>query len=272
MAGKNLGGTKRTELDFEGIITGAIVGAKGFGKTVLQAGLAKRLLSSGKDVIVFDPIGAVSRLFTRGDINDVKIDPEGKENILEVNRPIKSVEDARTIIKSFLKPGKINIFNFSQLLPDEIIISANNLCKVLKTLEDVALIVDEIGEFCPQNPRGHGNYCSELERLNRVGRNTNIQPIIISTQRPQQVDKNVLALADTWVVMKIPYYRDADIVGANVGVSKRGRDRMKRNLKTLKPGEFYFIDGENVQRGGFDLAKDQMFGLSGGRPVEWFDE
>lgn len=266
---KNPGGTKRTELPFRSIITGAIIGGKGAGKTVLSAGLLMELLKSGRDVIVFDPIGAVSRLFTRGDINGVKIDPEGKVNIIDVDRTIKDHKQALNVIKTVLKPRRINIFNFSQLLPDEIIVTANNLCKVLRTLSEFALVVDEVGEFCPQNPRGA--YCMELERLNRVGRNTDIQPIIVTTQRPQQTNKNVLALADSWFTMKIGYYLDANIVGQNVGVTQNGLKNMKRNLKTLKPGEFYFIEDGEVTRGGFDLNKMQIFGLSGGRPVGWFE-
>ncbi len=243
--------------------TVAIVGNKGSGKTVLLEKLATDFFESGRDVIYIDVIGATFEHAKNHEVDDSYFN--------WVNVDIAKVEEdvLKKYIAKVIKVDHINAFNLMMLTQREKVEFANRLFKILQKIKDYVLIIDEIQELTPQL---RGSYAEEVERIIRIGRNFGIKPIIFSSQRPQVVSKQVLALSDIFIIKKIDYYRDADIIAEIIGLGKEGRKKLRRQLKNLKVNESYLVQGNYAEKIIYDIEKQKFFLPIAGRKVEWFEE
>ena len=238
----------------------AVLGNKGTGKTRLVEKLAE-IITEDKTVMVLDTVGAIheharNKEFKADDWVFIIV----RKEISEKDKWVKTLKKA-------IKSGKIICITF-YLSTKELVNTIESLADVLLRIKNYALIIDEAQEVLPQL----GKISFNLEKLIRVGRNFGIKPIIITSQRPQTINKKILALSDIFVIKKIDYYADADVIAYQIGIPTKNKKKFRRMIKNLKVDEFYFIRGNQVYKGKYDLSKDQVYLIYGGRPPNWFTE
>lgn len=242
--------------------TVAIVGNKGSGKTVLLEHLAMKFYERGDDVVYIDAVGASFEHAKSGTLDDTLFN--------WINIDISKIDEdvLKKYIARLIKVDSINAFNLMYLTQKEKVDVADKLFRILQKIKNYVLIIDEIQELTPQL-RGH--YSQETERIIRVGRNFGIKPVIFSSQRPQTVSKQVLALSDVFIIKKIDYYRDANVLGEIVGVSgKNNLVKFRRQLKNLKVNESYIVSSNSAEKVFFDLETKKFYLPVARRPVSWF--
>ena len=104
-----------------------------------------------------------------------------------------------------------------------------------------AVYIDEIAECTPQQRKKS----EETIKMIRIGRNYGILPVVFSTQRPQQVANNVLALADMYVIMRIVYPADRKIVAEVIGIGQDHTNCLAK-MKTRECIVWGYMDKEPV--------------------------
>lgn len=97
------------------------------------------------------------------------------------------------------------------------------------------LIIDEISLIAPQSERAG----SVLKNLFIIGRNFQIKPMIIATQRPQNTDKELLELSDEYYLGYNKGYNTTEMLG-------KLADMDPSIFKKLKPRQFYVLGTETV--------------------------
>jgi DNA helicase HerA-like ATPase len=107
---------------------------------------------------------------------------------------------------------------------------------------NVGIVVDEVGEYVPEGSSSRKTYSREMERVIRIGRNYGIKPYILITQRPQQVAKKVLDLAQYTIVFKLIRYRSREKVKQLLGMSDYEFTTVSNMLKELQVGQSLVID------------------------------
>ena len=177
----------------EGIHTITIVGSKGQGKTRLLMAMA--ILDDKPLKLVWDTVGIMDKM------ESVRV--SGKD----LRGNYKHVEKNLMAIIPLTIQKKIPlVFDLSGLLKTELIEFSENVCQFLMLNKvNCGLYIDEVGDYIPQN---HMGYSERLEQLVRVGRNYNISPVVMVTQRIQKPSKDCLALSDVYVTFKFSYILD----------------------------------------------------------------
>lgn len=103
------------------------------------------------------------------------------------------------------------------------------------------LIVDEVHEVIPEKT---GERALEFERLIRTGGNRQIG-VMFTTQRPQIVNKDVLALADIYVVFRIVWGGDLKVLGELLEYhlkSKKEVDAHLRRIQDFQQGQYQIYE------------------------------
>lgn len=96
-------------------------------------------------------------------------------------------------------------------------------------------LIDEISLIAPQSGRA-GN---ALKNLFIIGRNFDIKPMIIATQRPQNTDKELLELADEYYLGYNKGYNTTEMLGKLADIDPE-------KLKQLEPRQFYIMGTEKT--------------------------
>lgn len=166
--------------------TVAMLGMKKSGKT-FGAAIAERNIK--KKTFIFDTVGAFTEMKLVSNalfIKDIKI--ANKEMVRKL------------LDKCYAAPQKtvvLYVFGFSR---KDLVDLANMFSEWALQKGNMAVIFDEVGDYLSQTKEV---YADELERMIRWGRNKNIQPILLLSQRPQKVNKEALALSDAYVVFRL---------------------------------------------------------------------
>lgn len=171
--------------------TVSVVGGKGVGKS----SLLMMLLKDVSPVLVFDPLSVIDSKSidaTRIILRTRDIDPERITTLVKV---------VNTILK---KKGNV-ILSFDSMVQDEEIELANMIIPLLN-MKSGYVFFDEVHEFCPLHSQS-----LEVERFVRHCRNKDIG-IVMTTQRPASVHKNVLALTDYLVLFRVTWTHDLKAV------------------------------------------------------------
>jgi DNA helicase HerA-like ATPase len=179
-------------LNSEDYNTISVMGLKGSGKTFGLAVMAKHI---NKQVWIFDTLGAISK--------NSLLPTKQTAYVTAAIMPEKKIREI--LNKIYESKIKYVVIDLSKFIPEELVIFANDFSKWVLNKGNVAVIIDEIVDFCPQFGTP---YSSGLQRLWRAGRNYGVWPVVMATQRPQESDKKIFAHAQLYLVMKLLHPRD----------------------------------------------------------------
>ena len=155
-------------------------------------------------------------------------------NALEVLESTKIFDVRGTPLKELVAPGQCTIINLKGVSPDvqEIVVTriASMLWEGRKRGEIPAhiLVVEEAHNFCPERNVGNAVSGAMLRTVASEGRKFGMGLLIVS-QRPAKVDKNVLSQCNTQVVLKVTNPNDLKAIIQSVeGISGDLQDEIQR--------------------------------------------
>src|ERR1041385_773471 len=155
-------------------------------------------------------------------------------NALEVLESTKIFDIRGTPVKELVAPGQCSIINLKGVTPDvqEIVVTriASMLWEARKRNEVPAhiLVVEEAHNFCPERNVGNAVSGAMLRTVASEGRKFGMGLLIVS-QRPAKVDKNVLSQCNTQVVLKVTNPNDLKAIIQSVeGISAELSDEIQR--------------------------------------------
>ena len=155
-------------------------------------------------------------------------------NALEALDATKVFDIRGTPISELVKPGQATIINLKGISPDiqEVVVTrVTNLLWEARKRNEVPphiLVCEEAHNFCPE--RGVGNAISGpvLRTVASEGRKFGMGLVIVS-QRPAKIDKNVLSQCNTQVVLKVTNPNDLKAIVASVeGITSETADEVQR--------------------------------------------
>jgi len=206
-------------------ITTAIIAAKGSGKSVF---LASRLNEFERGILV-DMVG----IFNPRSSFKTAVVPNSSYYI--------HPEDFLEVISRERKIPKKNIINFGDLVGDELIAYADIISETIyQHSPHMPVLVDEIADIMPAMGAGS----REFHRLVKNGRNHGNKPIIFATQRPQNTNKNVFDLCDTFYVSMQRAPRTIDYILEVL--DEKGNRKLATTIRQLKKREFLKYDGGDI--------------------------
>jgi len=219
----------------------SFLGNKGRGKTVGAAILVNNMEG---DVLIVDTVGAFSmnKLIKKAKYLEVDVRKFSKKTAMEIFKQFK--ENRRVVL------------NVQKLTSKEKIAFSECVCAMAMELGDLGFVVDEVGEIVSQQGE---SYSTEYERLVRVGRNYGVRPVVQITQRPQKVDKNVLALTDYYMVMGLSHNLDLEAVRNLIGQDTYEFKELRNDIKKQGVGDCLLVkfDGE-MERAKFCMDSDSL--------------
>lgn len=155
-------------------------------------------------------------------------------NALEVLESTKIFDIRGTPVKDLVAAGQCSIINLKGITPDvqEIVVTriASMLWEARKRNEVPAhiLVVEEAHNFCPERNVGNAVSGAMLRTVASEGRKFGLGLMIVS-QRPAKVDKNVLSQCNTQVVLKVTNPNDLKAIVQSVeGISMEVADEVQR--------------------------------------------
>lgn len=199
--------------------TVACLGQKGGGKTTL---LRKVMRISDLPTWCVDCVGAVQ---SPRSVN------------LKIKKPAQ-IDAVRKVI-TVHNPQKL-CMNVGTLEQSEKAAFADKFFAFIEYRANMLILIDEVHELCPQF---RGTYSSKTEQYVRHCRNYNVG-VFFTSQRPQAVNKNLLALADDYLIFRILYERDWDVI-ENLLKPHMTREELmdtKARVTSFKFGDVLHVD------------------------------
>ena len=181
---------QQIEIDNATQRTMTILGGKGTGKTTLL----KMLMKQVSPVVVFDPLNVIDSKSI--DAYRIKISNRFTD---------EDTDKAARVINIFVKKGKNVVVSCVNMVREEEIELVNLLIPKLN-LKDCYVFIDEVHEFAPLHSGS-----LEIERFIRHCRNQNVG-IIMTSQRPASIKKDVLALTDYLILFRITWTHDIEAI------------------------------------------------------------
>lgn len=203
-----------------------IMGQKKSGKTYCGMYIGNEI--KDKPVFYFDTVKAITESGVCNTKNIIKITRQS------LNRP-KLIYD--TLDKCYASGGAI--IQLNKLVPRDLVDFSDMFCCWAMEKGNMALFVDEVADYCPQSVR---YYSEELERLWRDGRNYGIKPVGLITQRSQAANKNLLALADVYIVFRMFHNLDRGKVKDLIGVKPDHWEKFERDIMSLEQRHAFLFE------------------------------
>jgi uncharacterized protein len=170
-------------------------------------------------------------------------------NALEILEATKVFDVRGTPVSELVAPGRCTIINLKGVSPDvqEIVVTriTGMLWEARKRGEVPAhiLVVEEAHNFCPERNVGNAVSGAVIRTVASEGRKFGMGLVIVS-QRPAKIDKNVLSQCNTQVVLKVTNPNDLKAIVASVeGISAEVADEVQR----LSVGEALVAGGGLTQ-------------------------
>jgi hypothetical protein len=208
----------------------AIVGKAGSGKTYAAKGLVEGLLRDKRRVCILDPTGVWWGLRSSAD-GDAPGFPVAVFGGAHADVPIG--EQSGAVLAGLLASQNLPaIVDLSEMLIGQrhrfVTDFAESLYRDNRT--PLHLVIDEADEFCPQNPMPETKrMLHHVDRIVRRGRVRGFRVMLI-TQRPAVLHKNVLTQANTLIAMRLTAPQDRNAVKAWVdgqGDAEQGAQVLK---------------------------------------------
>ena len=203
----------------------AVIGQSGSGKSYLVSVICEELASNGLGFALLDTEGEYQGLSKFDDIRLFQ-DAEEIEDISTDEEKIKKiVEDSERIILDVSESDKDTANKFLTGIYD----ITTELFKEHKQ-KPFLLVIEEADIYIPQKRTGG---LEILQTISRRGRKRGLG-ILLATQRPALVNKNVLSQCNNVFIGKLMLKNDLD----SVRLFFSSMDEVKQ-LTTLEPGYFY---------------------------------
>ena len=238
-------GDRDFSIDAQHLVTGrtCIIAQSGAGKSWAIAVLCERLCAAGIGFVIVDTEGEYSSLKQRYPVLWVGSDEQCDENIERVN--------LRDLMLRAVVNGTAVVFDVSETDMRE------KVAALAEVLYDIAsahripylLVLEEADKFIPQAKESD----KKIEEISRRGRKRGLG-LLVATQRPSFVTKNVLSQCNNQIIGKLSIENDLRAVDLFFG----SRAELEE-LAALKPGEFFVM-------GGFVRKKTRI--LFSGRETE----
>jgi hypothetical protein len=230
-------GDRDFAVDAQHLVTGrtCIIAQSGAGKSWAIAVLCERLCAAGIGFVIVDTEGEYSSLREKYPVLWVGSDAQCDEDIEKVN------------LKDFMLRAVVNgtavVFDVSETDLRE---KVAGLAEVLYEIASAhripyLLILEEADKFIPQAKES----IKKIEEISRRGRKRGLG-LLVATQRPSFVTKNVLSQCNNQAIGKLSIENDLRAVDLFFG----SRSEVEE-LATLQPGEFFVM-------GGFARKKTRM--------------
>ncbi|MFW3146989.1 MAG: helicase HerA domain-containing protein [Thermoplasmatota archaeon] len=232
----------------------AVVGMSGSGKSHLIGVICEELSENGTSFVIIDPEGEYSSLKEKYEVvwagKDLEADVKLSKNSVKKLAQAVVNQGARLILDT----------SDSENSAEEMEVISNFLDHFYKLETEekrpITVIVEEADRFAPQFG---GEKVQRLLEISRRGRKRGIG-LMIATQRPQMVDKNVLSQCGNQLIGKLRTKNDLKAVDLFFASSER-----LKSLPELRLGEFYAL-GEFNPQGGLLKVKGRTTSSLGSTP------
>lgn len=222
----------------------AVLGTTGCGKTYTIKRPVERLLAAGRRVCVLDPTGAWWGLKSNaagtgpgfpvvvfgGRHADVPLNGNDAAQMGEAIASLAAEVNAPPIV-----------VDVSELLIDEQRTFGEAFAETIYRRNSgvLHLVIDEAHTFGPQTPpKGHERMLHRFQRLATGGRARGIR-LVLASQRPAKVNKDLLGMAQAMVAMKVVAPQDREAIERWVEGQAEAKDirEVIHGLPRLKRGE-----------------------------------
>lgn len=222
-------GDRDFSIDAQHLVTGrtCIIAQSGAGKSWAIAVLCERLCAAGIGFCIVDTEGEYFSLKQRYPVLWVGSDERCDEDIERVN--------LREVMLRAVVNGTAVVFDVSETDMRE---RAAALAEVLYDIASAhkipyLLILEEADKFIPQAKES----IRKIEEISRRGRKRGLG-LLVATQRPSFVTKNVLSQCNNQVIGKLSI--ENDLRAVDLFFASRAE---LEELATLQPGEFFVMGG-----------------------------
>jgi hypothetical protein len=225
----------------------AILGKSGSGKTYAAKGAVERLLAGGQQVVILDPTSAWWGLRLAQDgktpLNEHLVIIGGRHGDVPL---AGTPEQGAAIAELVCREGLSCVLDTGDLTVGERTRWALKFAETLyrRVQRPLHLVIDEAHEFAPQgsNPSPEAaQMVHAFKQLASGGRSRGVRLMLI-TQRPAKLHKDVLTTAETLVAMRVLAPQDREAIKEWVegcGDPKRAREVLD-SLAQLKVGEGWY--------------------------------
>ena len=201
-----------------------VMGLRGTGKTFTSANLIK--LFPNERWLFYDVAGAIAH-------NNYIPGAE----VLHVDELI-SEKYFYKILKTLFKKNNVVIVDMGRITGKTMSVIADYMSN-FALRNGLNVVIDEAGKILSQRSF---NYSLRTEDLVTIGRNYGTGKIILITQRPANVSKNVYALSDYYMIFQLKHQLDHKQVRDMYGLTVHEYAPLSAKIKMLKVGQFIFTD------------------------------
>ena len=222
-------GDRDFSIDAQHLVTGrtCIIAQSGAGKSWAIAVLCEQLCAEHIGFVIVDTEGEYSSLRQKYDITWVGSDDQCDHDIEKVN--------LKELMTGAVENGAAVVFDVSETDMRE------RVAALAEVLYDIAsarripylLILEEADKFIPQAKES----IKKIEEISRRGRKRGLG-LLVATQRPSFVTKNVLSQCNNQAIGKLSIENDLRAVDLFFG----SRTELEE-LASLAPGEFFVMGG-----------------------------
>ncbi len=159
-------------------------------------------------------------------------------NKLETLRETGILSDKATAINELVQEGRASIIDMRGVNPDLQAMIVSKLCtdlfeaRKLNTVLPCMLVIEEAHNFCPEKGFERTVSTDILRTIASEGRKFGLGLLVVS-QRPARVDKNVLSQCNTQIIMKVTNPNDLKAISKGLeGISSD----VEEDIKRLSPG------------------------------------
>ncbi len=139
-----------------------------------------------------------------------------------------------TPVADLVKPGQATIVNLRGVAPDIQEIAVTRITQALweqRKRGDISphiVVVEEAHNFCPERGVGNASSTAIIRTVASEGRKFGMGLVIVS-QRPAKIDKNVLSQCNTQIILKVTNPNDLKAIAASIeGITADGADEIQR--------------------------------------------
>ncbi|VVB94615.1 DNA double-strand break repair helicase HerA [uncultured archaeon] len=159
-------------------------------------------------------------------------------NKLETLRETGLLSDKATTINELVQEGRASIIDMKGVNPDLQAMIVAKLCadifeaRKLNTVPPCMLVLEEAHNFCPEKGFDRTVSSDILRTIASEGRKFGLGLMVVS-QRPARVDKNILSQCNTQIIMKVTNPNDLKAISKGLeGISSD----VEEDIKRLSPG------------------------------------